>query len=86
MLSVRTCIYSHLRKCVAEVMLAHRKHSIKVQDSLVKSVTLNKGGVGTNLLREVKCHWLLHLVTVSYCCSNFTLERCSQSGLSRARE
>lgn len=67
-------------------MLAHRKHSIKVQDSLVKSVTLNRGGVGTNLLPEVKCHWLLHLVTVSYCCSNFTLERCSQSGLSRARE
>ena len=49
------CICTHQYKCIAEVMFAQRKYSIKVQDWWVMSVLLNERGTGSNLLPEAKC-------------------------------
>lgn len=59
------CIHTHQYKCIAEVMFAQRKYSIKVQDWRVMSILLNERGTGSKLFPEAKCRCLLQLVRVS---------------------
>jgi len=54
--SVHVCIHSHLCRCIAEVMLAHRKHSAEVQDSVLMPEKLNKREAGSYALPEAKHH------------------------------
>lgn len=61
------CIYTHQYKCIAEVMFAQRKYSIKVQDWRVMSILLNERGMGSKLFPEATCQCLLQLVRVSSC-------------------